>query len=248
LYSRIGKNARLGDGRINPSKYVASVTFYSTDEKLLKHKERLLAEEDLDITVRKTQESGYGGTKTIYVITSKSSEELLEVENAPINELIESLTKEDLYLWYLDDGSWHINRRTMHLYSNELNEEQSELLMDRIEELYGIKPRLRVDRKKDGRSFFYLYFPRDLVRIFRPEVEAYIKENGIDSMMYKVGGEGYKETGNNLLSDEEVLHIRSLYNGDRGEITTIAKRTGRGYDQVKRIVTGKSYRHVKGVV
>lgn len=248
MLSRIGKNARLGDGRINPNINTAAVFFYSTDSELLRHKENLMNAEGLEVTVRKTQESGYGGTKTIHVIHSSSNEEILKVAKAPIESLIESLDKEDLYLWYLDDGSWHISRNTMHLYSNELDKSQSELLMNRIKDLYGIKPRLRIDRKQDGRQFYYLYFPRDLVRIFRPEVKAYIEKHGIDTMMYKVGGKDYEEAPKTYLTNDEVLYLRTLYTGKRGEIKAISERTGYSYDQVQGVVTGRRYKHVKGVV
>lgn len=191
--SKVVKNARLGDGMVYNNKNVASVKYYSTDLSLLKYKEKLLHEEGVGITVKKTQESGYGGKKTIYVYTSESSPAFKRTADASVEELIQDLTKEDLYLWYLDDGSWHINRRTMHLYSNSLDEEQTKLLIKKIGSLYGIEPRIRIDRKKDGRQFYYLYFPRDLVRIFRPEVSEFIKENNIETMFYKVGGKDYKE-------------------------------------------------------
>lgn len=244
-FSKVVKNARLGDGMITNSKTVASLTYISTDLSLLKHKEKLLEEEGVGITVKKTQESGYGGKKTIHVYTSESSPDFKKTADAEVEEIIKDLTKEDLYLWYLDDGSWHISRNTMHLYSNNLNEEQTELLIKKVDDIYGIKPRKRVDRKRDGREFLYLYFPRELVRIFRPEVKMYIKENNINSMMYKVGGEDYKEPPRNYLSNEEVLYIRSLYADGENDIKTIAERTGYEYSRVKNIVKGRTYKHVK---
>src|SRR5690625_3785133 len=139
--SKVVKNARLGDGMVNNSKTVASVKYISTDLSLLKYKEKLLEKEGVGITVKKTQESGYGGKKTIYVYLSESSPDFKRTADATVEELINDLTKEDLYLWYLDDGSWHINRRTMHLYSNSLDEVQTNLLIKRINKLYGIEPR-----------------------------------------------------------------------------------------------------------
>ena len=192
-FSRIAKNAILGDGMLRINKSTAAVTFISTDLKLLEFKEKLLEEEDMKITVKKTQASGYGGTKVIHVYSSTPNEKVKEASDVGVESLLEDLTKEDLYLWYLDDGSWHINRNTMHLYSNMLNEEQSNKLIKKVGDMYGIDPRLRVDRKKDGRAFFYLYFPRELVKLFRPEVKEYVIATGIDTMFYKFGGMDYEE-------------------------------------------------------
>jgi hypothetical protein len=93
----------------------------------------------------------------------------------------------------MDDGSWHKTRNTMHLYSNMLNDAETDELITHIGDIYGIAPRARKDRKKDGRSFNYLYFPRDLVKRFRPEFKDYVMNYGLESMYYKFGGIDYKE-------------------------------------------------------
>lgn len=192
-FSRMAKNAILGDGSVKDNKTTAVITYYSTDLKLLKHKVKLLKEEGIDIACWGTQKSGYGGTKKIYNLRAVASKTVKEASDVGIESLLQDLDKEDLYLWYLDDGSWHKNANTMHLYSNMLTEEQSNILIDRIEELYGIKARLNVDRKKDGRSFYYLYFPRELVKVFRPELKEYLIQHKIDTMYYKFGGMEYEE-------------------------------------------------------
>ncbi|MEK3887294.1 LAGLIDADG family homing endonuclease [Bacillus sp. FSL K6-3431] len=244
-YSRVAKNAILGDGMVRLNKTTAAITFISTDRKLLEHKEKLLNEEGLEVTVKKTQESGYGGTKVIHVYATTASEEVKQASDAGIEELIKDITKEDLFLWYLDDGSWHIHRSTMHLYSNELDESQSKLLIEKVSELYGTKPRLRIDRKQDGRQFYYLYFPRELVRKFRPDVKVYIVKHRIDTMMYKVGGKEYEEDARRFLTNDEVRNIRMLYDGGEYGLKGLADKLGHSYDQVKRVVSFNTYKNVK---
>lgn len=244
-FSKAVKNARIGDGMVTNHISVASVTFISTDLSLLRYKEKILQDEGVGITVKKTQKSGYGGKKTIYVYTSESNADFKDTADAKIEDIIKDLTKEDLYVWYLDDGSWHISRRTMHLYSNALDKEQSELLIERIEELYGIEPRLRVDRKKDGRQFYYLYFPRKLVRVFRPEVEKFIRENNLDTLYYKVGGKGYKEIEPpSKLTDEKVREIRELHGTKGKNIADIAEIYGIKQGRVRDVLTRRTYRSV----
>lgn len=244
-FSKVVKNARIGDGMVTNYKTVASVTYISTDLSLLRYKEKLLMEEGVGITVKKTQASGYGGKKTIYVYTSESSPAFKETAEASLEDILKDLTKEDLYIWYLDDGSWHIHRRTMHLYSNVLNKEQTNLLIERIGSLYGIKPRIRIDRKQDGRQFYYLYFPRKLVRLFRPEVESFIERHNLETMYYKVGGKDYKEIDKpDILTTEEVREIRKLYDEGHGSIKDISAKKGLKQDRVRDVVSRRTYKNV----
>lgn len=192
-YSRIAKNAKLGDGCIAKSCKNANLMFMSTDIKLLHLKRSMCLDEGLVIGDMGTQKSGYGGKKTIYKFGSRVNERITDVYNASITDLIQTLDKEDLFLWYMDDGSWHKTRNTMHLYSNMLDDEETEILIESIGSLYGILPRKRKDRKKDGRSFNYLYFPRTLVKAFRPEFKEYAISHELDTMYYKFGGLDYKE-------------------------------------------------------
>ena len=191
--SRIAKNAKLGDGCIVKSTKNASLNFMSTDLSLIHHKRHLCEIENFHLGKIGTQKSGYGGTKTIYKFSTHVDEEITKVSEASISEVIKTLNKEDLFLWYMDDGSWHKNRNTMHLYSNMLDDAETDELITQIGDIYGIAPRQRKDRKKDGRSFNYLYFPRDLVKRFRPEFKDYAMSYGLESMYYKFGGIDYKE-------------------------------------------------------
>lgn len=193
MYSRIAKNARLGDGCIVQQVKNASLMFISTDLDLLLIKKLMCNKDGYYAGEIGTQKSGYGGTKPIYKFSTRVHEKITTVANASLTDLIKSIDKEDLFLWYMDDGSWHKNRHTMHLYSNMLDDTETEELITRIGEIYGIAPRARKDRKKDGRSFNYLYFPRELVKRFRPEFKEYVMDYGLESMYYKFGGIDYKE-------------------------------------------------------
>lgn len=243
-YSRAAKNAILGDGMIRINKDTAAITYISTDLKLLAHKEKLLDLEGIEVTVKKTQASGYGGEKTIYVYSTTANEKVKEASDVGVEALIQDLTKEDIYLWYLDDGSWHINRNTMHLYSNMLDEEQSNSLIVKIGGMYGIEPRIRIDRKNDGRQFYYLYFPRDLVRLIRPEIKEYLTKNGIDTMMYKVGGVDYKESPITYTPVDQVKEIRKLYEEGEKSVKEIAEKYRFELSRVYRIVRYETYKDV----
>ena len=192
-FSRIAKNAKLGDGCVVKSHKNAHLKFVSTDSNLLQLKMRMCDKEGITYGKLGTQKSGYGGKKIIYKFDTHVHESITEVADANISDLITSLDKEDLFLWYMDDGSWHKSRNTMHLYSNMLNDEETDQLIDKIGSIYGIAPRPRKDKKKDGRSFNYLYFSRELVKVFRPEFKDYVMFHKLSDMYYKFGGLEYQE-------------------------------------------------------
>lgn len=191
--SRMAKNAKLGDGSIVKQRRNASLMFMSTDLSLIHLKRNLCEIEGFVLGNLGVQKSGYGGTKTIYKFSTHVNEEITKVADSNISDVIKTLDKVDLFLWYMDDGSWHKKRNTMHLYSNMLNDVETDELITKIGEIYGITPTARKDRKKDGRSFNYLYFPRELVKRFHPEFKEYVMDHGLESMYYKFGGIDYKE-------------------------------------------------------
>lgn len=241
--SKIAVNARLGDGRLGDASKNANISFYSTDKSLLEHKERLLLAEGYGGIKWGTQLSGYGGTKTIYKMSTFVSDKATEVRDLPIEDILRSIDEEGLIMWYLDDGSWHIKRHTMHLYSNMLDANQTQILIERIEQLYGIAPRIRTDRKQDGRSFYYIYFPRELVVKFRPIVRQYLIDNALSTLYYKVGGLEFKDKPFAYLADETVRDIRAMYAGG-SSVKEIMTQTTFTYDRVRGIAKGETYKHV----
>lgn len=225
----IVKNAILGDGHIDVNHLSVGMTFISSDEQSLSLKERMVKEtygEELRTTYREVV-SGFGGrklVKSMYVQRIPLKDFKTNVSNVNIDEAIEQLTEFDLFLWYLDDGSWHIRRNTMHLYSNMLDEKQSNRLIEKVFEIYGVRPTLRVDRKKDGRSFYYLYFPRKLVNILQPIYKSYITALSLSNSYYKVGGEDYIDLPANesrRITKEEAKRILESTESSRKAAKTL---------------------------
>lgn len=233
------KNGILGDGAVSAPKDSVGLTFISSDTQSLRLKERMVRElvgEDIKITYRDVK-SGYGGrkkVKSMYVQKFPiTGYEILREEDL-LDRTLRDITELDIFLWYLDDGSWHKVRNTMHLYSNMLTEEQSHILIDRIEELYGIPPSLRIDRKKDGREFYYLYFPRKLVNILHPIFKSYITALGLSDSYYKVGGLKYVDKPHRkviAITNEIVEEVLESDESSR----ELAKSVGCAYTTIQRI-------------
>lgn len=214
---------RIADSSVN-----AFVNFVSTDKGWLDYKLELCRNEGIVVTSIGTQKSGYGGKKTIYKFSSRVNQKLTEVYRSEIDDIIKDLDELDLIMWFVDDGSWHKKKRTMHLYCNMLDDREVELLSDKIEEMFGIRPTKRIDRKRDGREFNYLYFPRKLVALFRPLLKDFLISIGLESLYYKFGGLGYKDDLESLIHlkdhskfDEAYRSFTSVKRVDEGAYFTV---------------------------
>jgi len=237
-------NAVLGDGSIYINKGGSiRLSYFSTSEQLIDLKEKVLHKSGYAFSKRGTQISGYGSDTIIHNAFTKGIEELKHIHKGSVVDTINKLSEMDLFLWYIDDGSWHISRNTMHLYSNSLNKDESEVLIKRIEYLTGTRPALRIDRKNDGRSFYYLYFPRNLVRSVRERWLKYCIDLGLSDFYYKFGGLDYTDKESPILSDEIVREIRRMYE-DGKTVTDISDKLSLKYSRVYRIVRGETYKNV----
>lgn len=185
----IAVNAKLGDGCLNipPNCINARALFNGKNVQWISFKRDLAIKKGYRVSQLKQAYSGYKDSMSLVQFSTSVDKRLTEAFFADRYEFLKNLSNFDLILWYIDDGSWHRSRKTMHLYCNMLNESEMQELIDRIGFLYGICPTPRQDRKKDGRSYPYLYFPRLLVEKFRKDVFHFLKVHELDSLYYKVG-------------------------------------------------------------
>jgi hypothetical protein len=185
----VGINAKLGDGCLYTRSETNNVhaIFNGKNVQWITFKRDLAKKNGFKTSPIRPSYSGYKNDWSLVQFYTNRSIELTEVYYTERVDVLQQLSKMDLILWYIDDGSWHKTRGTMHLYCNALNESELNVLADRIEHLYGVRPTLTQDRKKDGRSYPYFYFPKALVHKFRRDVRRFLKWLELDSLYYKVG-------------------------------------------------------------
>ena len=177
-------NAKLGDGGIYKQGKSFGMKFTSTSLDYITYKRDMLA--SVRPTPLRTQKSGYDGKKTIYTFSVRHTAEAERYYNMSYCEAIDSLEDFDLMLWLLDDGSVHKTKGTFHLYSNRLSEQESIALIAKIHQLHPITmPKLRIDRKKDGRAFYYIYLPRILAEVIQADMRMFLEYESIESLSYK---------------------------------------------------------------
>ncbi|MDJ0827723.1 MAG: hypothetical protein QNJ16_19720 [Rhodobacter sp.] len=173
-------NAIFGDGTI--SKYYsngkAQCNFSNTNEEIIRFKAKMI---NSKYYKRQQSEKAYG-KKPIYV-TQKS----LPIIDMPKIELIRRIGLEDFFLWLCDDGSIHKRSGFMNLCSHSLSLAENIELSWHLWHYLGIETRVLPERKKDERVFFYQYIPRAQVESYIPEMEKWLYENELTSLLYKIG-------------------------------------------------------------
>ena len=181
-------NAMLGDGCVHTPKTGKNpyLVFSSTSLDLLNAKRMMCIEHGIGVEViRPKKQLGYG-KKQMYEFRTNRHKSISEIAASGKCNVIMNLGKEDIALWFLDDGSLHKHKFFGHLYCNTLTSDELGVLIERIVALYGILPKERKDRKKDGREYPYLYYPVSLMTVMQPDIKKLIRCYGIVSLQYKI--------------------------------------------------------------
>lgn len=215
-------NAKLGDGHLRHTHKNAGIMFNGKNVEWITFKRDIAIKYKFRVSPITPSYSGYKDDWSLVKFSTKVDERITEVSELPRYVVLKCLSKIDLLFWYIDDGSWHKGKKMMHLYCNDLNEYELNCLVSRIEHLYGEAPTVQRDKKKDGRSYPYLYFPRKLTNKFWRDVRRFIRWNGLYSLSYKVG-----ETS------ETILNGVAFKQGRSGEQPLVAKDIVRTLEKSK---------------
>lgn len=132
--------------------------------------------------------SGYKDSSIIYTFGTRNHPLISKVGNMRTVDILNSLNTEGLIYYFLDDGTFHQRKHFGHLYCNTFNDKEVETLIDVMYKFYPQKRCVkRIDRKKDGRQYPYIYIPVVVMNEFKKDIHKFLEENSIDSLLYKIG-------------------------------------------------------------
>lgn len=182
--------SRIGDGNIARNGKNMYIYYSSVLQDYMLYKHKVISTEYPCADVKlKDNSKGYNKHGTIYYFSTYTNEKFNKLAEMSKETIIESLDYFGYLMYYLDDGAYHKAHRTMHLYCNSFTDSEVDRLIQKIYELFPIKPcRKRVDKKKDGRSYPYLYVPVDTVKaIIAYYKDFMLNEPLLHCMLYKLG-------------------------------------------------------------
>lgn len=145
---------RLGDGCIITSN--SNSTYYSTNckyEEYIEYKKQLLG--NLFCNKSYLEKNGYSQTP-IYIMRSKSNPVLKVVKDLDIQSIIDNLNKLGIALWFYDDGSLHQKKLFYNLNTQKFSKEVNETVFIPFFNKFNIFPKLRTEKKNNGKLFYYL--------------------------------------------------------------------------------------------
>lgn len=144
----------LGDGYIHTTN--SNSTYYVTNCKFREYidfKRSLLR--DLTKSIDFIEQNGYCKTP-IYTLRTKSSPIIRLWKDSNLEAILNNLTELGVALWFYDDGSLHKTNLFYNLNTHSFSKEVQERYFIPFFSSLGIYPKIQVERKKDGRIFYYL--------------------------------------------------------------------------------------------
>lgn len=179
---------KIGDGCYitqSRNRNTYSLKSSSVNADYLKYKKDVLSK--FGIVVRDTKcYSGYKKGSQFAGFDTRINPHISKVGQMTKIEVLKNLDCNGLIYYYLDDGSLHKHKNTMHIYCNTFNDEEVQELINILYRLFPIKRcSVHLDKKKDGRVFPYMYLPVCVAYEFSKIVRKFLIENNINSLLYK---------------------------------------------------------------
>ena len=184
--------ARIGDGCLIRQSETsnASANYMGIVEDYIQYKHDVLSESYSCSDVRlRDNSAGFNKNGIIYTFSVHTHPDITDIYSLSKIEIISQLDYFGFLIYFFDDGSYHKVRNTMHIYCNSFLPNEVEALKTKIFELFPYKLcRDRVDKKKDGRQYPYLYIPRVTVEGIKEYYTKFVKSKKLlNCMLYKLG-------------------------------------------------------------
>lgn len=172
--------SQLGDGSIVTSN--TNSTYYVTNcihKEYIDFKSTLLGNLSRNVSYR--EHNGFCQTP-IWILRSCSLKVLESIRSLTLLTLLDEIDELGVALWFYDDGSLHKTKHFYNLNTQKFPKEIQETILIPFFERFGIYPVLTIERKKDGRTFWYL---RIGVRNGADKVTAILEKYPLDCFKYK---------------------------------------------------------------
>lgn len=151
---------KFGDGTLSTPKTCVDNSLYHTNcihEEYINFKIKLLG--DLASSKSCIAKNGYSQTP-IWQFHTHVNPDITKIKNMSIEEALSLMDDLGLALWFYDDGSLHKTKLFYNLNTQAFSEEINRDLFVPYLAKYNIIAKPTIERKKDGREFWYLRIGR----------------------------------------------------------------------------------------
>lgn len=151
---------KFGDGCLSTPKSCVDNSLYSSNsihEEYVDFKMKLLG----NLASKKSRISSNGYTKTpIWQFHTHVSPDITKIKNMDIETALNLMDDLGVALWFYDDGSLHKTKLFYNLNTQAFSQEINQDLFVPFLSKFGIFAKPTIERKRDGREFWYLRISR----------------------------------------------------------------------------------------
>ena len=149
---------KFGDGSMSRSKGLNSNFMYATNSvhrEMVEFKYKLLGDLSSKSGIKTYINRGFK-ENTIYRFYSITSSLITDFYNEDWKKSLENMDELGLALWFYDDGSLHKTKLFYNLNTQKFSKNDNEYISEYFKRKWNIIAIPTVERKKDGREFWYL--------------------------------------------------------------------------------------------
>jgi hypothetical protein len=151
---------KFGDGCLSTPKSCVDNSLYSSNsihEEYVDFKMKLLG----NLASKKSRISSNGYAKTpIWQFHTHVSPDITKIKNMDIETALNLMDDLGVALWFYDDGSLHKTKLFYNLNTQAFSQEINQDLFVPFLSKFGIFAKPTIERKRDGREFWYLRISR----------------------------------------------------------------------------------------
>ena len=187
-YLQVLLSAKLGDGCYVEQSGRHYLQFVSYHLDYITHIKSKLDSKGFYTSNLRIQKSGYKKDSFGYAFSTRIDVRLDSVAEMSVLQVLDNIDIEGLCYFFLDDGSFHQKKHFGHLYCNTFTDIEVDKLVQVFYKFYPQKLcKKRIDKKKDGRSYPYIYIPVAVMDSFRIDLKKFLMKYDLQSFYYKIG-------------------------------------------------------------
>lgn len=176
---------KFGDGCLETPKDSNNESKYSTNciyAEYLQFKKDLLGKLCTG-SINYVEKNGFK-EKPIYTLVSHRHPDITYIKNLDVESSLNLLDDLGVALWFYDDGSLHKDKLFYNLNTQKYSEEiNRDLFVPYLKENYNIIAKPTIERKKDGREFWYLRISKFEGAY---EISEILNKYPVESYRYKI--------------------------------------------------------------
>lgn len=150
---------KVGDGCLFERKNSTQEATYSTCciyLEYLEYKHKLLGDLVAKSNIRNVSYIGFDAPRKIFSLVTCPSKEITKLKHLDLESSISLLDDLGIALWIYDDGSLHKSKLFYNINTQKYPQDiQEDIFIPKLKK-HGINAKVRMERKKDGRVFYYL--------------------------------------------------------------------------------------------